>query len=77
MDIEIIKNDPGRYALVKKDSRFYASVVCGTSILHTLNIPVTSEQMDQLMEDEALVDQLAGEISFAPARYAAQHVELS
>lgn len=76
MDIEILKNEPGRYALLKKGSRFYASVVCGTSIIHSVNIPLTSEQIDELMDDEDMVDQLVGEVSFAPARYAAQHVDL-
>ncbi len=77
MDIEILKNEPGRYALLKKGSRFYASVVCGTSIINSLNIPLTSEQIDELMDDEAMVDQLVGAVSFAPMRFAAQHVDLN
>jgi hypothetical protein len=77
MDIEILKNEPGRYALLKKGSRFYASVVCGTSIINSLNIPLTIEQIGELMDDEAMVDQLVGAVSFAPARFTAQHVDLN
>ena len=76
MTSEIIKEEPGRYALVKKDNRYYASVVCGTSAMYTLNIPITAEQVQEVSSDDGLLDQLIGEIAFAPKRYLSQHVDL-
>ncbi len=69
-----MKHEAGRYALLKIDNRYYASVVCGSSAGYTLNIPITAEQVSDVMEDDQLLDQLVGEISFAPKRYLAQHV---
>jgi hypothetical protein len=71
---EIVKYEAGRYALLKIDDRFYASVVCGSSAGYTLNIPITVEQVDDVMNDEALLEQLVSEIAFAPKRYLAQHI---
>ncbi len=76
MTTEIIKEEPGRYALVKKDNRYYASVVCGTSAMYTLNIPITVEQAQEVSSDDGLLDQLIGEITFAPKRFLSQHVDL-
>jgi hypothetical protein len=74
MKPEIMKYEADRYALLKIDNRYYASVVCGSSAKYTLNIPITSEQVSDVMEDDQLLDQLVGEIAFAPKRYLAQHV---
>lgn len=74
MSPEIMKHEAGRYALLKIGHRYYASVVCGSSSGYTLNIPITVEQANDVMEDDALLDQLVGEIAFAPKRYLAQHV---
>jgi len=38
---------------------------------------LTIEQIGELMDDEAMVDQLVGAVSFAPARFTAQHVDLN
>lgn len=61
---EIVKYEAGRYALLKIDDRFYASVVCGSCAGYTLNIPITVEQVDEVMNDEALLEQLVSEIAF-------------
>jgi hypothetical protein len=74
MKPEILKLEAGRYALLKINDRYYASVVCGSSAGYTLNIPITSEQVSDVMEDDQLLDELVGEIAFAPKRYLAQHV---
>ncbi|MCE2870961.1 MAG: hypothetical protein LW714_06060 [Oxalobacteraceae bacterium] len=71
---EIVKYEAGRYALLKINDHFYASVVCGSSAGYTLNIPITVEQADDVMNDDALLEQLVSEIAFAPKRYLAQHV---
>jgi hypothetical protein len=76
MTPEIIKEEAGRYALIKKDERYYASVLCGTSAMYTLNIPITSDQAREVLGNESLLDQLVGEIAFAPNRYLSQHVDL-
>lgn len=76
MKPEIMKHEAGRYALLKIDDRYYASVVCGSSAGYTLNVPITAEQASDVMDDDELLDQLVGEIAFAPKRYMAQHVNL-
>jgi hypothetical protein len=75
MKTEILSQDAGRYALVKRGDRYYASVLCGSSATYFLNIPITSEQAHDSMNDESLLEQLIGEIAFAPKRYLAQHVD--
>ena len=77
MTIEIIKQESGRYSLVKKDDHYYACVVCGSSAAYTLNIPITMEQAKEALDDEDLLSELVGEIAFAPNRYITQHVNIS
>lgn len=76
MKPEVIKQEEGRYALLKSEGRYFASVVCGTSASYVLNVPITAEQAGEVMQDDLLLDQLVGEIAFAPKRYLGQHVPL-
>jgi hypothetical protein len=77
MTTQILRQEAGRYALLKDGERYYASVDCGSSAMYSLNIPITREQFDEVMNDSVLLDQLVGRIAFAPQRYLAQHVDLS
>lgn len=76
MDAKILKQEGGRYALIEKEGRYYASVVCGTAARYVLNIPLTEGQIHDAINDDSLLERLVGEIAFAPGRYASQHVEL-
>jgi hypothetical protein len=73
---EVIKQEDGKFALLKQGQHYYASVVCGTAARYVLNIPITAEQADEVISDDQLLDQLVGEIAYAPTRYLGQHVAL-
>ncbi len=76
MKTKVLKHEAGKYALLEQGGRYYAGVVCGTSAKYVLNIPITAGQARDAIRDESLLERLVGEIAFAPARYAAQHVQL-
>ena len=77
MQAEILKQEPGRYALVKSGDRYFASVACGSSARYVLNVPISQEQARRVIGDPVLLDQLVGSIEMAPTRYLGQHVPLN
>lgn len=76
MAITKITESPWNYILYCTDNRYILSVVCGTSALYELNIPLSADETTLSLSDPSYLDCLAAEIRSNPHVYSPRSIEM-
>ena len=75
--MRVIFKKPWDYTFSEEEGKYYLSVSCGTVAVFDVNIQLNSEEVSSYeKKGEEFIDQLAGDIRFAPKEYSNRHLSM-
>ena len=71
-----VRDKAWAYTLFELEGTYVLSVLCGSSAMYFLNIPLTKAESERALSDGAFLDELAKQITTDPHSFAPRSIQL-